>query len=76
MDNRPVIETLRGLADSLETGCWREWTAEMVQTRPTVELDPTAGECEHDGLRHFRSGDEVTVTLVLTAPRGTSSLGD
>ena len=75
MDNKPVIDCLRQLADSLETGCWRAWTAEMVQRRPTVELDPTAGECKRDGVRRFRAGDEVTVELVLTAPRDTPSPG-
>ena len=70
MNNKPVIDTLRQLADSLETGSWRDWTAEMTQSRPGVELDPMAGECELDGVRHFRSGDEVTVTVVLTAPPG------
>ena len=62
MDNKLVVDALRGLADSLETGCWRDWTAEMVQKRPAVVLDPV------DGARRLRAGDEVTVTLVLTAP--------
>ena len=68
MDNGLVIDTLRRLADSLETGLWREWTAEMVQKRPPVELDGMEGECPLDGERYFRVGDEVTVTVVLTAP--------
>ena len=69
MVSKSVIDALRGLADSLETGAWRDWTAEMTQTWPRVGLDPMAGECELDGVRYFRPGNEVTVTLVLTVPQ-------
>ena len=69
MTQQSVIGTLRRLADDLETGQWREWSANMTMSRPGLELDAMRGECDLDGFRHFRPGDEVTVTLVIAAPQ-------
>ena len=67
-----VTAKLRQLADDLETGKYKDWVGNMTLSRPEVELDPMSGECELDNLRHFRVGDEITVVLVLTAPKKTT----
>ena len=66
MRTKPVIDALRRLADDIETGQYKEWTALLTMERPERELNPMDGECPLDNLRHFRLGDEITATLVLT----------
>ena len=67
MANLDVAQALRRLADDVETGQYKNWIAQLNMSRSPVELNPMAGECELDGLRHFRPGDVVDVTLVLTS---------
>ena len=67
--NNRVGNALRRLADDVETGRWKGWTANMVMSRPEVERDPLDEECR--GFRYFRTGDEVTVLLTLKAPGDT-----
>lgn len=66
--NNQVIGMLRRIADNLETGRWRNWSAQVTMEQPEVELNPMAGECPLDALRHFQPGNEITVTVTLTAP--------
>lgn len=75
MANRDVAQALRRLAEDVETGKYKDWITQLNMLRSPVELDPMAGECDLDGLRHFRAGDVVDVTLVLTAPQGVASSG-
>ena len=76
MANHDVAQALRQLADDVEAGTYKDWIARLTMSRSPVELDPMAGECDLDGLRHFRAGDVVDVTLVLTATQGATSLGE
>lgn len=66
--NERIIEELRRLADGMESGARSGWVGELTMSCPPVELDPMAGECKLDGLRHLRAGNEFTATLVLKAP--------
>ena len=66
MANLDVAQALRRLADDVEVGQYENWIAQLNVSRSPVELSPMAGECELDNLRHFRAGDVVDVTLVLT----------
>jgi hypothetical protein len=76
MANHDVARALRQLADDVEVGMYKDWIARLNMSRSPVELDPMAGECDIDGFRHFRAGDELEVTLILTAPHSVASPGD
>lgn len=55
---------LRRWADSLE----KDETVEDFQIdghREPVELNPMAGECEFDGIRHFVAGPLTTWTIQI-----------
>ena len=76
MTNHDVARILHRLADDMEMGTYKNWIARLNMSRSPVELNPMAGECDIDGFRHFRAGDELDVTLILTAPQGVASPGD
>ncbi len=76
MANRDVAQALRRLAEDVESGRYKNWITQLQMSRSPVELNPMAGECDMDGFRHFRAGDVVDVTLVLTAPYPEPSPGD
>jgi hypothetical protein len=76
MANQDVAQALRQLADNVEVGMYKDWIVQLNMSRSPVELDSMIGECDIDRLRHFRAGDVVNVTLVLTAPQGVASPGD
>lgn len=63
-----IASEVRQLADDLETkgGKWEGWNAKFSISREPVELDPAKGECEDDGLHHWRGGDEVVFKITLT----------
>ena len=62
--NETVVGALRRLADNIEKGRYKGWKAHLEMLRPEVECHPM--DVPLDNLRHFRAGDEVTATLVLT----------